>query len=97
MTYSPPLGALHWYQSQSLPLGLTTEEMASNDTKEKGKVTNEKEKIHIGSDFKDDTPIDSGSKKKRARGGSASRISSTVTTTPPRTRTITPPRKRRLK
>ena len=37
--------------------------MASGDAKGKGNVTDEKEKIPVDSDLKDDAPIDSGSNK----------------------------------
>jgi hypothetical protein len=41
--------------------------MASNDSKGKGKMTDEKKEIPVNHDQKDDAPIDSGSNKKEGK------------------------------
>jgi hypothetical protein len=65
--------------------------MASNDAKAKVKVINEKEKIPIDGELKDNTLIDSGSNENEGKRRKHSRRSSTMTATPLCTRTITPP------
>jgi hypothetical protein len=72
--------------------------MAGNDSKGKGKVIEEKEKILVDGDLKDDAPVDSGTNKKEGKRRKRIKNISTTTVTPPplHTRmTMTPPPSRK--
>jgi hypothetical protein len=84
----PSLGALNWYQSRSILLGQTAKEM---DSKSKGKVSDDKEKIPLSDEPKRDKIVEWDQTR---RGRSVSQRSSTTrvkllplwkrtTTTPP--------------